>query len=301
MLIDWFTVGAQALNFFILVWLLKRFLYQPILNAIDAREKGIAAQLADADARKAEASGERAQFQRKNAEFEQQRAALLTEATAEAEAQRARLLGDARHAADALRAQREAALRSEHQHLHGEIGRLASEEAFAIARKMLLDLAGVALEERIADVFVQRLQALRTGERDPSAPGAAAPGAAAPGSDEPDPTEKTAFVHALQGPNVAVLVRSAFDLSTLQQEAIRQALAALCEAEIVLDFETAPALVSGIEVSASGQRIAWSIASYLGELEQRVAALLKESAASASEAPVTGAGAASETAPGSGA
>ena len=42
MLIDWFTVGAQALNFLILVWLMKRFLYKPILHAIDAREKRIA-------------------------------------------------------------------------------------------------------------------------------------------------------------------------------------------------------------------------------------------------------------------
>ena len=39
MLIDWFTVGAQALNFLILVWLLKRFLYKPILDAVDAREQ----------------------------------------------------------------------------------------------------------------------------------------------------------------------------------------------------------------------------------------------------------------------
>jgi len=53
MLIDWFTVGAQALNFIILVWLLKRFLYKPILGAVDAREKRIAAELADAAARKA--------------------------------------------------------------------------------------------------------------------------------------------------------------------------------------------------------------------------------------------------------
>jgi F-type H+-transporting ATPase subunit b len=65
MLIDWFTVGAQALNFLILVWLMKRFLYQPILNAIDARE---------ADRRnsptpprpKAEAQKERDEFQHKN-------------------------------------------------------------------------------------------------------------------------------------------------------------------------------------------------------------------------------------------
>ena len=59
MLIDWFTVGAQALNFIILVWLLKRFLYKPILNAVDAREQRIAAELADADAKRAEAKKER--------------------------------------------------------------------------------------------------------------------------------------------------------------------------------------------------------------------------------------------------
>jgi len=51
MLIDWFTVGAQIVNFLILVWLLKHFLYKPILDAIDAREKKIAAELADAERR----------------------------------------------------------------------------------------------------------------------------------------------------------------------------------------------------------------------------------------------------------
>ena len=70
MLIDWFTVGAQALNFIILVWLLKRFLYKPILNAIDAREKRIAGALADANQKKVEAQKERDLFQHKNEEFD---------------------------------------------------------------------------------------------------------------------------------------------------------------------------------------------------------------------------------------
>jgi F-type H+-transporting ATPase subunit b len=96
MLIDWFTVGAQALNFLILVWLMKRFLYKPILHAIDAREKRIAAELADADAKKAEAQKERDEFQHKNEEFDQQRAALLSKATDEAKAERQRLLDEAR-------------------------------------------------------------------------------------------------------------------------------------------------------------------------------------------------------------
>src|SRR5450432_2377938 len=94
--IDWFTVVAQVVNFLILVWLLKRFLFKPILRAIDEREKGIAAQLADAEAKNAESQKERADFQHKKEAFDQQRAALLKKATDEATAERQRLLEEAR-------------------------------------------------------------------------------------------------------------------------------------------------------------------------------------------------------------
>ena len=66
MLIDWFTVAAQALNFLILVWLMKRYLYQPILNAIASREQLISGELKDADTKKAEAQKERENFEHKN-------------------------------------------------------------------------------------------------------------------------------------------------------------------------------------------------------------------------------------------
>src|SRR5512147_2412030 len=117
MLIDWFTVGAQALNFLILVWLLKRFLYQPILHAIDAREKRIAAELADADAKKAEAQKERDAFQQKNEELDQQRDELLRKATDEAQTERQRLLDEARQAAEALNIKRQETLRTESRDL----------------------------------------------------------------------------------------------------------------------------------------------------------------------------------------
>src|ERR1700688_4744949 len=141
MLIDWFTVGAQALNFIILVWLLKRFLYKPILDAIDAREKRIATELADADAKKSEAQKERDEFQHKNEAFDQQRAALLSKATDEAKAERQRILDEARKAADALSARRQEALRSDANNLNQAIRSCAEHEMFAIVRKVLMDLA----------------------------------------------------------------------------------------------------------------------------------------------------------------
>src|SRR5471030_2228438 len=123
MLIDWFTVVAQVVNFPILVWLLKRFLYRPILNAIDAREKKIAKELADADAKKAEAQKERDEFQHKNEEFEQQRTALMNKATEEAKNERQQLLDEARQAADTLSAKRQEALRNDAHNLNQAISR----------------------------------------------------------------------------------------------------------------------------------------------------------------------------------
>ena len=64
--VDWFTVIAQILNFLVLVWLLKRFLYKPVLNAIDEREKKIASELEDAAIHKAEARKEKEKFLQKN-------------------------------------------------------------------------------------------------------------------------------------------------------------------------------------------------------------------------------------------
>src|SRR5580704_9507873 len=116
--IDWFTVVAQAINFLILVCLLKRFLYKPILHAIDEREKGIAAQLAEAEAKKAEAQKEREDFQHRNEIFDQEHAALLKKATDEAKTERQRLLDEARKDAEALRAKRQEALRNEQRNLN---------------------------------------------------------------------------------------------------------------------------------------------------------------------------------------
>jgi F-type H+-transporting ATPase subunit b len=251
MLIDWFTVGAQALNFLILVWLLKHFLYKPILNAIDARENRIAKELADADAKKTEAQKESDEFQKKNEEFDQQRAALLTKATDEAKAERQRLLDEARKAADALIAKRQESLINDAQNLNQAISHLTQKEVFSITRKALTDLATVSLEERMGEVFTRRLRTM-------------------------EGQAKARLGEALKTASEPALVRSAFDLPAEQRAAIQNALNETFSAEIHVRFETAPDLVSGIELTTNGQKVAWSIADYLASLEKGVGELLKE-------------------------
>ena len=266
MLIDWFTVVAQALNFLILVWLMKRFLYKPILDAIDAREKRIATELADAAEKNVEAKKERDEFKYKIEEFEKQRDELMSQATDEANVERQRLLDESRQTADALRVKRQDALKREQQNLNDEIARRTREEVFAIARKTLSDLAGSRLEERMSEVFTRRVRELN-GEA------------------------KEGLAKALKTSSDPALVCSAFELPSEQRAAIQQALNETFSAEIHVRFETAPDVISGIELTANGHKVAWSIANYLKLLEEGVDELLKEKnkpeakAASQSEEP----------------
>ena len=160
MLIDWFTVVAQALNFLILIWLLKRFLYKPVLDAIDSRERHIELELNGAAAKQAEALLERDALRNKNAAFDAQRADLLAAATDQGAAERARLLAAARREADDLRAQYADMARADEARLVRQIARLAQEEVFGMARKALADLCDAQLESRMGTVFLRRLRSL---------------------------------------------------------------------------------------------------------------------------------------------
>jgi F-type H+-transporting ATPase subunit b len=250
-LIDWFTIVAQVLNFLILVWLMKRFLYKPILHAIDDREKRIVAELANAHKKKADAQKESDEFRHKNKDFDQQRDMLLSKATDEAQVERQRLLDEARKAAAALSSKRQQTLRNEEHNLHQAISRRTQREVFAIARKALTDLAGTSLEERMVDVFVRRLREL--------------------GRDE-----KGLLASALKASSGPVIVRTTFDLPPAQCASTEGAIKETLGTETQVRFETAPELVSGIELATNGQKVAWSIADYLASLEKGIDELLKE-------------------------
>ena len=115
----------------------------------------------------------------------------------------------------------------------------------------MTDLATVSLEERMGEVFDRRLRELNG-------------------------QAKNVLGEALKKNSEPALVRSTFDLPAEQRAAIQNALNETFSADIHLRFETSPDLVSGIELTANGQKIGWSIKDYLASLEKGVGELLKE-------------------------
>ena len=224
--INWFTVIAQVINFLILVWLLKKFLYKPILNAIDEREKKITDKLKDADTQKAAAQKEQDDFKKKNEDFDQQKKALMDKAVADANTQKQQLMDAAKTEADNLRSNMEKAAKEKQKNDNNEISEKIHQQVFAITKTALTEIASVSLEEQSANTFNKHLNELKD-------------------------DEKKQFIDAFKANSNAILVRSAFELPAKQRGEINDAVNVILSADTHLQFKTAPEIISGIELSRS--------------------------------------------------
>lgn len=243
MLIDWFTVAAQLVNFLILIWLLRRFLYRPVLKALDDRERAIATEREQAAAAEREAVQRRSDWELKNAEFDHQRAQLLREAEAEAQRTRNMLLEESRKAGDELRARMEESILREQAELAAETARQIEEEVFNLAGKVLEELAGESVENFIVERFCSRLMS----------------------ADEE--TVRT-MGHPFSKNGLHAFVRSRFPLDDRQRNMIGDAVQTMFSAELPLIFETTDEPGStGIELCLDGHCISWTIGMALEQLK----------------------------------
>ncbi len=254
MLIDWFTVCAQAVNFLVLIWLLKRFLYKPVLGAMDARERKIAEQLQDAETKKNEAAIERENLRAARAEFETQKGTLLRQAHDEADVMRKRLTDEVRQEIETLRQKWHETLRSEQDTLRTELASRVQREVFAIAKQALRSLAGEQLEQQIALVFLRRLKTLNGNEKE----------------------KFTTILKVSDGH--PVMVRSAFDLSAQDRAEIENAIRETLFPNANIRFETTSSLIGGIEMTANGHKVSWSIREYLSGLEEKMRDVVEQKA-----------------------
>ena len=251
MLFDWFTLIAQLVNFLVLIWLLKRYLFKPVLNAIDERENFIASQLQNAEATNADAIKELKNYQQKNNTFDKQRHELLNKAISEVNDERQKLLEQTRKEVESLRFRLQESLRAEQHALGSEIISRTRSEVFTIVRKTLADLASVNLEDQIAGVFISRINGLKQDEKD-------------------------LFYSALIRSPSELSVRTLFELSVVQQSAIQRAIKGNLNINTTIKFEILPDSVSGIELSANGFKISWTIDDYLISMENHIAELLNQ-------------------------
>ncbi|MBE0428855.1 MAG: hypothetical protein IBX61_03175 [Thermoleophilia bacterium] len=255
--IDLFTTSAQIVNFLVLVLLLKRFLYKPIVRTMDRRENEIAERVYEARIREKKAKREARISREKRQELEDRRAEILAHAQDEAEAWKREAMRQARDEIREAKARWHKAIEREKQSFFKDLRRRMGEEVCRVSRQALDDMAGEDLERHMIEIFLKRLEGI-----------------------EAEDWSRLAAVAA--GPEQGVAVLTAFPIDEGVSSRIKTVVEAKLKrhadarAEPVRDgirvrFEVSPDLICGIELRAGGWRAAWSIQSYLEAMEERLA------------------------------
>lgn len=241
--INWFTVIAQIVNFLILVWLLKRFLYKPVLKAIDERKKKIEARLEEAAMRKAEAKKDQDLFRQKNEDFDKERTVKMNLAQEDVNSEKERLFEEVRNESNALRSKFENSFKQRKQELIDTLKRKTKDEVFAIVAKTLSDLANTKLEDQVIHVFIKKIGNL-------------------------DEVEKSKFIHALNDKHNPVAIKSVFDLSASSRQKLEKAIGQFAEKQVDFNYKLEAELLSGIEIETASYQMSWNIESYLDSLNK---------------------------------
>jgi F-type H+-transporting ATPase subunit b len=221
--LSWSTFVLEIFNFLVLVWILKRFLYKPVLNVISRRRAGIEKTLADAEALHADAEKSRERYEGRLADWHQERReareALLRELEAERLVKMTELqssleleretakVAEARRQADAVRKIEETAL----------------VQGARFASSLLEQASGPDTEARLVDLVTAELTQL--------------------------PAERIAALRDSYGKTLeAIVVVSAFEIPDDQRQRLKEALATVTSPNMPLRFEQNSELLAGVRI-----------------------------------------------------
>lgn len=243
--VDLVTTIAMIFNFLVLVFLLRRFLYKPILKVMDEREQKITRREAEAAEKARQAEAEAGRYREKESALREQEEKIMEQARVEAEAERRSLVEAARREIAETRRRWEEAFHREKESFVFELRRQVGRQAGLVARRCLSDLADANLHEMIWAVFMRKLQELPPGE-----------------------AEKLGA--ALGRSEGRADLRGAFDLPGEKVAQLRDYLAEIAAGKIELQSGKEPGLICGLELEAGGYRVAWSVESYLAGVEEQI-------------------------------
>jgi F-type H+-transporting ATPase subunit b len=243
-LIDWFTVAAQIVNFLVLIVLLKRFLWGRLIRSIDDREARVANQLAQAEQKNKEAQSMEAELKAQAVDLENKRYVMLVQARKEADEEKARLTREARTAVNDLEQQWRADLETEQKDFLEKFKARTAGEVAVVIRQALADLASADLQQCAMEAFLRRLQSI----------------------------DVNALRQLTAKEQVTVL--GPLDIPEQVREKMQTILTERLGAVLKLRFEKDPAMSWGIELRGNGRRIAWTPENYMDAIEENVKAVL---------------------------
>ena len=172
---DWTTVILEMLNFLVLIWLLKRFFYRPVLAVIEQRRAASEKVITDAEAQRHSADALKGEYEQRLAQFAKERELAMAKLDEEIAAERERRLAVVEIEAKADRQRRQMLEARETREREAAMAGEAVAIAGRFASRFLERLSGPDMETKLVDLALAELQTaspeklaeLRTALRDP--------------------------------------------------------------------------------------------------------------------------------------
>lgn len=165
MTIDWWTLGIQAVNVIILIWLLARFFWRPVAAMIEQRRITSQQILTEAETKRSQATEALAEIERTRAGFDQERKAIVAAARQAAEEARTAMLALAAKDAAALQAAARTAIKKERDAAEAGWIERANLLAVEIAQRLVARLNGPVVNDAFLDWLLHEIRGLPTGVR----------------------------------------------------------------------------------------------------------------------------------------
>jgi F-type H+-transporting ATPase subunit b len=263
MLINWFTVAAQIINFLALVILLRIFLYDRIVRVLKEREEKIQGRFDNAEKKQAEAEEEAETFRKKQQDLEAEQNKLMEQAREEAGNERKKLIESAREEADQYDRRWRESVRRQREDFLREARETVVSASSDLTRRMLDVLANAHLETEMARAFADRIE----------------------NADKEKAEELRDAMK--EGDTLTVLTAFAPDEDSANR--ISEALHNRFGEDRKITFEKEPALICGMELRAAGHAVGWSLAGYREHIENRFDEMIENAAAAGetADAPET--------------
>lgn len=235
--IHWPTVVIQIVNFLILVIVLKKFLYKPVLGAMDAREKAVQDRIKEAEKREKEALKEKEKLEAIQAEFENAKTDEMAKVHKQAEEEKLELLKQANQEIRDKQLKFEQQMTVEKKSLYDAVSHIVAETLVNQTKDAFKELANADLENQMAEIFAKKLPEIKKSDLDK-------------------------IVKNIKN-NKEIEIASSFNIDEKNKKSIEKTLTEITNTKPKITYKKDNKVICGIEIISDSIIVKWGFTKYI--------------------------------------
>ena len=247
---DLVTFVAQIVNLFVLVWLLKRFLYRPILKVIEKRQQEIRDKIKTAEDMRLQSEKERKKWEKEMSDYETEHQKELNKITLELDEKRKEGLAEIKSFLQKQRLKMQNDLLAEMAALQTDIGHFIATDFIQLANQALHELSNCCPLDQAIRLFLNELKNL--GKNDINS------------------------INFILEKQYVIFINSSNKLTQNQKDEITKLIQKIFDLspKHKIKFNEVSELILGLEMRIGDISVAWNLKSYLDTLNANLDATL---------------------------